>query len=149
MAVVSSQDEGEDGQDTRPYKCSLCDKRFHRVEHRDRHIRTHTGEKPHLCEFPGCKKRFSRSDELLRHSRAHNDPNTKTSRGLQAKAIMEHSSVMATTIPPPASAVGSPNISPPYSYASLRPSSHRPNITNTVKTTSLTSPPPPYGAHIL
>ncbi|KNB04821.1 hypothetical protein FOXG_16200 [Fusarium oxysporum f. sp. lycopersici 4287] len=54
-------------QKPRLHVCGTCQRSFARSEHRKRHERSHTKEKPFEC--PECKRCFARRDLLLRHQR--------------------------------------------------------------------------------
>ncbi|KAK4038858.1 hypothetical protein C8A01DRAFT_17088 [Parachaetomium inaequale] len=55
------------------FQCPRCQRRFARLEHLQRHERTHTRERPFPCKR--CESRFTRSDLLIRHMRlSHGTP---------------------------------------------------------------------------
>lgn len=47
----------------------MCDKTFARHETAIIHLRTHTGEKPHICQI--CQRGFTSSGHLTGHMRSH------------------------------------------------------------------------------
>ncbi|XP_026864078.2 zinc finger protein 64 isoform X1 [Electrophorus electricus] len=55
----------------RPFECELCHKRFSRRDKLNLHSRSHTGEKPHRCKH--CSYAAADSSSLKKHLRVHYD----------------------------------------------------------------------------
>ncbi|KYM77942.1 hypothetical protein ALC53_11630 [Atta colombica] len=52
-------------------KCTYCNRVFPREKSLQAHLRTHTGERPYPCDYPGCSKAFTQSGQLKTHQRLH------------------------------------------------------------------------------
>nr|XP_057908052.1 zinc finger protein 64 [Doryrhamphus excisus] len=55
----------------KPFECELCHKRFSRRDKLNMHSRSHTGEKPHKCKL--CTYAAADSSSLKKHLRIHYD----------------------------------------------------------------------------
>lgn len=53
------------------YRCKQCGRQFRGKSEIVCHVRTHTGERPHVCSEPGCGRRFAHSSNLRAHERSH------------------------------------------------------------------------------
>uniref|UniRef100_A0A182MFX1 C2H2-type domain-containing protein n=1 Tax=Anopheles culicifacies TaxID=139723 RepID=A0A182MFX1_9DIPT len=52
-------------------KCKFCNRVFPREKSLQAHLRTHTGERPYPCDYPGCNRAFTQSGQLKTHQRLH------------------------------------------------------------------------------
>ncbi|EXJ56848.1 hypothetical protein A1O7_07192 [Cladophialophora yegresii CBS 114405] len=52
-------------------QCSTCGRTFAKTDHLERHVRSHTKEKPFICTK--CGRKYGRHDTLLRHQKEHLD----------------------------------------------------------------------------
>lgn len=51
-----------------------CNKAYSRLENLKTHLRSHTGEKPYVCEHEGCNKAFSNASDRAKHqNRTHSN----------------------------------------------------------------------------
>lgn len=51
-----------------------CTKAYSRLENLKTHLRSHTGEKPYVCEHEGCNKAFSNASDRAKHqNRTHSN----------------------------------------------------------------------------
>ncbi|KAI1296735.1 Zinc finger protein 27 [Halotydeus destructor] len=68
--IISGSQDGSDGDESgsgirRKFHCSHCGKSFKTKSHLQRHILTHTGEKPYHCNR--CGSKFNQSSSLRNH----------------------------------------------------------------------------------
>ncbi|KAI1076403.1 hypothetical protein F5B20DRAFT_572852 [Whalleya microplaca] len=76
---------------TQRRSCPHCSRDFKRSEHLERHVRTHTKEKPYVCH---CGTAYARRDLLTRHERISHET-------LSPRSPEETQQVLTESDPPP------------------------------------------------
>ncbi|RIB11300.1 hypothetical protein C2G38_1978482, partial [Gigaspora rosea] len=57
----------------RPFVCNVngCGKRFSRPDSLTTHVKTHSNHRPYICSFKGCNKAYYHSRSLRKHEKTH------------------------------------------------------------------------------
>jgi len=55
----------------KPFACTICPSAFSRRDTLEDHVRLHTGDKPFVCDVPGCGAAFPQRQGLNGHFRMH------------------------------------------------------------------------------
>ena len=112
---------GDQQQTTGAFSCQYCDRSFKRLEHQQRHERTHTKEAPYKCP---CGKAFPRGDLLRRHEKsAHNVDTSRRKRARTSENDIDGpaASQLTGSIPPTNATPthGMPNLDPGLSSSDV------------------------------
>lgn len=67
LPIKVNEKAANDNDPKKKHACPLCFTKFQRPEHVKRHMKSHSSEKPFVCEEPNCNKRFNRKDNLKAH----------------------------------------------------------------------------------
>ncbi|GAA6001338.1 hypothetical protein JCM10207_006614 [Rhodosporidiobolus poonsookiae] len=103
-APAAATSTGKKRKEGKTAACKYCDMVFKKLEHLQRHERTHTLDRPYTCDT--CGKTFARQDTLHRHTRLHNrnDDDGPVAKGPKKRRISNAS----TTKPPKSGSEDSP-----------------------------------------
>ncbi|KAG7424513.1 Krueppel-like factor 11 [Fusarium oxysporum f. sp. raphani] len=78
--------------------CPPCRMTFPNSRDHERHLRTHTGERPFECKWQSCDRKFAREDNMKRHAEICRD---KSAASVTSDGVSEDSYSFSQEGPPP------------------------------------------------